>query len=248
MFKTATAKGAATRDHLLGVALALFREKGFDETTMRDIAARAGLSLGAAYHYFSSKEAIVLAYYAAVQAQHLDLVRQRFAETREFRDRLAIVLHTKLDVLAGDRRLLGALLRFTGDPKHPLSFLGRNTRPIQLASIGVFDEAMHDVSMPADVRRIAPTLFWAMHMGILLYFLYDDSPNQARTRRLVDGAMDIAVRLIGTMRFPLFRPIRTRLALLLDDAGLVLDAREGGPTATPVIDAGPIASKPEDHS
>jgi AcrR family transcriptional regulator len=223
MFKTATAKGAATRDHLLEVALALFRERGFDETTMRDIAARAGLSLGAAYHYFSNKEAIVLAYYAAVQAHHLELVRRRFAETEQFRERLAIVLHTKLDVLAGDRRLLGALLRFTGDPKHPLSFLGKGTRPIQLASIGAFNEAMGDVAMPADVRHIAPTVLWAMHMGILLYFLYDESPNQARTRRLVDGATDIAVRLIGTLRFPLFKPIRTRLTALLEDAGLVLD-------------------------
>lgn len=222
MFKTATAKGAATRDRLLDVALALFREKGFDDTTMRDIAARAGLSLGAAYHYFSNKEAIVLAYYAAVQTQHLELVRQRFADATEFRDRLAIVLHTKLDVLADDRRLLGALLRFTGDPTHPLSFLGKGTRSIQLASIGAFDEALGDASMPTDVRRVAPTLFWAMHMGILLYFLYDDSPNQARTRRLVDGATDIAVRLLGTLRFPLFKPIRTRLAALLDDAGLVL--------------------------
>ena len=222
MFKTATAKGAATRDHLLRVALSLFREKGFDETTMRDIAARADLSLGAAYHYFSNKEAIVLAYYAAVQAQHLELVRRRFTETQDFRERLAIVLHTKLDVLADDRRLLGALLRFTGDPNHPLSFLGKNTRAIQLASVGAFDEAMGDVSMPADVRRIAPTVFWAMHMGILLYFLYDDSPNQARTRRLVDGAMDIAARLIATLRFPLFKPIRARLTALLEDAGLVL--------------------------
>lgn len=222
MFKTATAKGAATRDHLLGVALALFREKGFDETTMRDIAARAGLSLGAAYHYFSNKEAIVLAYYAAVQAQHIEMVRRRFAETDEFRDRLAIVLHTKLDVLADDRRLLGALLRFTGDPTHPLSFLGEATRPIQLASVAAFGEAMGDVSMPADVRRIAPTVFWAMHMGILLYFLYDNSPSQARTRQLVDGAVDIAVRLVGTLRFPLFKPIRSRLTALLDDAGLVL--------------------------
>ena len=185
MFKSSTAKGATTRSHILNVALGLFREKGFDETTMREIALRADLSLGAAYHYFTSKEAIVLAYYAHVQRQHVELARQALANTSDLRDRLAAAMHTKLDVLADDRRIMGALLRFTGDPSHPLSFLGQTARPIQLASISVFDEAIEGAPLSADLRRIAPTVLWALHMGILLYFLYDNSPNQERTRRLV---------------------------------------------------------------
>ena len=48
----------------------LFREKGFDATTIREIAARTGLSLGATYYYFPSKESIVAAYYDHVQDQH----------------------------------------------------------------------------------------------------------------------------------------------------------------------------------
>ena len=55
---------------VLDTALALFRERGFEETTIRDIASRAGLSLGAAYYYFKSKEALVAAYYGFVQREH----------------------------------------------------------------------------------------------------------------------------------------------------------------------------------
>jgi AcrR family transcriptional regulator len=65
------AASEATRQQVLDSALALFRERGFHETTLRDIAAHAGLSLGAAYYYFKSKEAIVGAYYHYVQHQHL---------------------------------------------------------------------------------------------------------------------------------------------------------------------------------
>jgi AcrR family transcriptional regulator len=226
MFKSATAKGAATRAHLLDIALNLFREKGFDETTMREIALGAGLSLGAAYHYFPSKEAIILAYYAHVQRQHIALAEQALASTEDLRDRLAAAMHTKLDVLAQDRRIMGALLRFTGDPSHPLSFLGRTARPIQLASIRVFDRALEGAGLPQDLRRIAPTALWALHMGILLYFLYDASPSHARTRRLVDDAMGLVVRMLPVMRFPLFKPVRARLVALLDEAGLVLDPRD----------------------
>ena len=243
MFKTASPKGAATRSHLLQVALGLFREKGVDNTTMREIATRAGLSLGAAYHYFASKEAIILAYYADVQRQHVELARQGLATTSDLRDRLALAMHTKLDVLATDRRIMGALLRYTGDPTHPLSFLGATSRPIQLASIGVFDEALADTPMPADLRRIAPTVLWALHMGILLYFLYDDTPNQTRTRRLVDGAMDFVVRMVPVLRFPLLKPVRSRLASLLDEAGLVLDPNDVPPL--PPSDLTPVGDRSE---
>ena len=67
MFKTKTPKGADTQARIFDAALALFRTRGFEATTMRDVAEAAELSLGAAYHYFSSKEAIVLAYYTRVQ-------------------------------------------------------------------------------------------------------------------------------------------------------------------------------------
>jgi AcrR family transcriptional regulator len=238
MFKSATLKGATTRTHVLQIALALFRQKGFDETTMREIATRAGLSLGAAYHYFTGKEAIILAYYAHVQRQHMERARQALATTSDLRDRLAVVMHTKLDVLAEDRRIMGALLRFTGDPTHPLSFLGPTARPIQLASISVFDEALEGANLPPDLRRIAPTALWALHMGILLYFLYDDSQDQARTRRLVDGAMDVVVRLLPVMRFPLFKPIRSRIAALMDDTGIVLDPHDVPPLPATDFESG----------
>jgi len=70
MFKKAATKGETTRQQILDTALRLFRERGFDEATMRDIASEAGVSLGNAYYYFPSKEAIVLAYYDLVQTEH----------------------------------------------------------------------------------------------------------------------------------------------------------------------------------
>ena len=48
-----------TRDLLLDAGLACFAERGFDGTSIRAIAARAGLSLGLLYHYFPSKEALL---------------------------------------------------------------------------------------------------------------------------------------------------------------------------------------------
>src|SRR3989442_9662345 len=127
-----------TRRQILDTALTLFRERGFEDTTMRDIAGRAGLSLGAAYYYFDSKEAIVGAYYDYVQQEHLARAREAFGRGDKLRDRLRAALHTKIDIMQNDRRLVRALFRYGGDPDHPLSWFGPATREQRLCSIDVF--------------------------------------------------------------------------------------------------------------
>lgn len=231
MFKAATvralpqrAASEETRRHILDTALGLFRERSFDETTMRDIAARAGLSLGAAYYYFESKEAIVAAYYDSVQHDHLLRARESFAREGDLRDRLRAALHTKIDIMQEDRRLLRALFRYGGDPDHPLSWFGKATREQRQLSIKVFAEAIAKERLPDDVRDAAPTILWALHMGILLYFVYDASPQQRRTRRLIDASVDFVAYVRRLTTSPLLRPIRRRVLDILRDAGLLAPA------------------------
>src|SRR5215813_4691871 len=135
MFKDPAARAVPQRPHseetrrqILDTALTLFRERGFEETTIRDIAGRAGLSLGAAYYYFKSKEAIVGAYYDYIQEEHQARAREAFAKAETLRDRLRAALHTKIDVLQDDRRLLRALFRYGGEPDHPLTWFGPASR------------------------------------------------------------------------------------------------------------------------
>jgi AcrR family transcriptional regulator len=184
------------------------------------------MSLGAAYHYFPSKDAIVLAYYDQVQEEHARRVRDTLPGTKVLTDRLRAVIHAKLDILADDRRLLGALLRYTGDASHPLSFLGPGTRRLRQESTALFADALAGERLQKDVRALAPTALWALHMGLLLYFLYDESPGQARTRALADGAVDLAVRLLSIAGNPLLAPLRRKVVALLNGAGLLPGVEE----------------------
>src|SRR5262245_19425084 len=215
------ADSEATRRQILDTALALFRERGFDDTTIRDIAGRAGLSLGAAYYYFNSKEAIVGAYYDYVQDEHAARARAAFAAGGSLKVRLRAALHTKIDIMQDDRRLLRALFRYGGEPDHPLSWFGRATRDQRLCSIAVFEDALAGERLPDDVRDAAPVLLWTLHMGILLYFLYDDSPGRRRTRKLIDAAVDFAVDAQRIVTLPILRPVRRRVMNILRDAGLL---------------------------
>jgi len=51
-------KGERTRQNILQAAYALFLNQGFHGTSMRQIAARAGLAPGSIYNHFNSKDAI----------------------------------------------------------------------------------------------------------------------------------------------------------------------------------------------
>ena len=228
MFKNEvkTTKGEETRRRILSCALTLFRARGFAATTMREVAAEAGLSLGAAYHYFDSKEAIVLGYYDSVQSAHDQAVRLMLPDTRGLRERIGAAMHAKFDILEDDRPLMGALLRFTGEPTHPLSFLGERTRPLQLRSIATFARTVEEARLAGDLAELVPITLWSLHMGLLLYFLYDDSPKQRRTRQLTDGAVELFTRSLTLAKLPLLRPVRRRLAALLADAGLLPDATD----------------------
>jgi AcrR family transcriptional regulator len=60
---------ATRRDELLAIAARLFAEKGFKNTTVRDIADAAGILSGSLYHHFDSKESMVDEILSTFQAE-----------------------------------------------------------------------------------------------------------------------------------------------------------------------------------
>lgn len=220
----------ATRSLIFRTAMDAFRERGVEAVTMRQIAKSADIALGAAYYYFPAKEAIIQAYYDQVQTDYFAKVSAQFAEgEHNLLERLRIAFHSKLDILKGDRKLLGALFRYVGEPLHELSVFGSATQVTRQQSIAVFRLAIRDERMPEDIRAVLPVALWALSMGFLLYFIYDDSPEQERTHRLVDSAIEILVRLLWLVNSPVFAPFRGSLFALLRDTGLLAEATSPAP-------------------
>lgn len=224
MFKQEISRGKSpeTRAQILRTAVDLFRVRGLEATTMREIASTSGVALGGAYYYFASKEAIIQAYYDGVQAEHERRVREGLAAGKlELKARLLLALNTKLDIVEGDRRLLAALFRFSAEPEHPLSPLSPATRAVREQSVAILAQAIGDERLPDDIRNVLPMALWALQMGILLYFIYDQSEGQQRTRRLVEGAVTLLVRVLSLAKLSVLKPIRGSVFALLRDAELL---------------------------
>jgi len=230
MFNTAnlTGKGELTRNTILESALQLFRDKGFDATTMRDIAAQAGLALGAAYYYFDSKDAIVMGFYERAQEQMAPLVEESLANAKGLHDRLHVIIQVKLEYFATDRKLMGALSGHI-DPQHPLSPFSKETRNIREQDIRFFSRAFEGekVRVPEDLKVHLPRVLWLYQMGLILFWVYDSSPKQKRTVKLLEKSLDMVVTLIKLSSFPLLRPVR-KLAIGLLEIAYGEDAVESG--------------------
>ena len=69
--------------------------------------------------------------------------------------------------------------------------------------------------IPEDLRAELPYLLWLYHMGIILFWIHDSSPKQARTYRLIDQTVDLLDKLISLASNPLMRPVRKRALKLV---------------------------------
>ena len=93
----------------------------------------------------------------------------------------------KFDLTKDDRKLLGVVFRYTGEPQHPLSCLGRGTDEIRRRSMDVFQRAIAADRLPKDLQQLLPLALWALQMGLLVMFLYDNSAGSGGRERWRTG-------------------------------------------------------------
>jgi len=210
------AKSDETRARILDAAIELFRARGFESATMREIAAAAGVATGAAYYYFDSKDALVLAFYDRSQQQLEPQLEAALAATRDFEGRLRALIEVKLAYFAPDRGLLRALAAHT-DPEHPLSPFSAQTREIRERDVKFFARVLEQsrIKLPSDLGPLLPRILWLYQMGLILFWIYDRSEGQERTRTLTARSGAMVSRLVRLSGFALLRPARKAVVELV---------------------------------
>ena len=213
----ATPKAEETRNRILDAALRLFRERGFDETTMRDVAAEAGVATGAAYYYSRSKEELVLAFYLRTEEESAETFAKIIGSTKDLKKRIRGIIDAKFEQFAAHRTLLTTLLKTGVDPRNPLSPFSAETKEVRDDHIAWFSRALDgaDLKVPRDLAPHLPKLLWLYEMGLIYYWIIDESPKQRRTRRLLDATVDLLVQLMRAASLPFMGPLRGRALKVL---------------------------------
>ncbi|HEU0120032.1 MAG TPA: TetR family transcriptional regulator [Bryobacteraceae bacterium] len=210
-------KSAETRAKILDAALELFREKGFAETSMREVAARAQVATGLAYYYFASKDAIVLAFYQQAKIDMGPLLDE--AQTgKKLEARLAALVQVKLRYFAPNRKFLGALMGHAADPANPLSPFAEQSREVREQDMAQFARALAETgtSVPEDMAEALPQILWMYQMGMILFWIYDRSEEQTRTARLLEVSVRMVALLVKLSGIPLAKPARKAVLELVE--------------------------------
>jgi AcrR family transcriptional regulator len=219
-----TAQGAAARERLYSTAIGMIATRGYDGTTLRDIAAEAGVSVGLLYRYFPSKQAVVIALYDQLSAEY---ARQAEAMPHgKWRDRFVFALRTSIRVLDPHQMELRALTPIlVGNPEEGI--FSPRTAFSRLRVQRVFEQAVSGAT-DAPGRPIAEALgrlLYLIHLTVLLWWLLDKSSHQRATHALVSLTQQILPSAAVALRAP---PVR-RFVVSVDE--LVRDALFGSPIA-----------------
>jgi len=220
-----TNKGGQTKALILETALEMFRERGYEQTTMRAIAQKAGVSLGNAYYYFHSKELLIQAFYHRTHEEHLSASMPMLEKEVTLKARLLAVMRLKVATLEPYHEFAGVLFKTAAHPESSLNPFAADSDPVRRASIQLFEDAIEgsNARIPKDLRAELPYLLWLYHMGIILFWIHDSSRKRARTYRLIDHTVDLVDRLVSLASNPLMRPLRKKALSLIDEV------REGIP-------------------
>jgi len=190
------------RTELLDLAMTLFLERGYERVSLNDLIATSGMSKGAFYHYFSSKEALVSALAARSADQAFEALRPVFeAQGRGALERLNSGLRAGYEVkmALGAPESIGAMASMMRPENESLlrrisAIWEDRFRPVltEVIAQGVA-EGVFDTFDPEGVGDMIQGLAATMGTAVQRIIAAPDAPARARA---IDAAV-LRQRLYG---------------------------------------------------
>src|SRR3989442_10024015 len=164
---------AAIRKRIVTAAFRLFQTKGFDATTTKAIARKAGIAEGTGFNYFRTKEDIALHFFEQEVDQAIASVRDNPRLRKAPLDaKLFALVHSQLEVLAPYEKFIGAAFIHALKPASPLGIFSHRAQELRHRYVGFVQELL-DESLPkhrhSQLAFSITDAFWIYYLGALLY-------------------------------------------------------------------------------
>ena len=191
---------AAIRKRIVTSALSLFQTKGFDATTTKAIARKAGIAEGTVFNYFRTKEDIALHFFEQEVDQAIASVRDSpRLRKAPLEEKLFSLVQAQLEFLAPYEKFIGAAFIHALKPASPLGIFSHRAQELRHRYVGFVQELL-DESLPKNQHTplsfLAPEVFWIYYLGALLFWLHDSSPGKQHTLAFLDRSLSIGVSFL----------------------------------------------------
>jgi AcrR family transcriptional regulator len=171
-------KKEETRAKIIECAISFFREKGFTETSMEEIAEKADVSKGTLYNYFQDKESILIGYFQTVVADYGKQINESLTIKMDIEERLFNFLTLISQVIHHDQRL--AIIYFKTRMQEPsdINLVDNSKRSgIEKWALEMIKKAQDDGQLRNDIPALILTRnFQFLVRSFFISNLYMEEP------------------------------------------------------------------------
>lgn len=225
------------------------KARGYDAVTLRDVARAAGMSDGAIYKHFPSKEKLLLAYYALrmdrLQAHGAGLAaRPGYA----FAERMHALLEFQIGQYEGDRDFLAKTFRPTFISASLMWGEVAAMRKTYVDTVRGFLAAAESQGEipPLALPYVVEEMVWCHYVAVMLYWQRDGSERHDDTTQFIDRTLKLFAAVVGGPLLPMAQDLvgflvnRHLMPLLMEFGGI----QPGPPwTAGPFAEPAPAAEE-----
>ncbi len=190
-----------TQRRIVTVALNLFQSKGFDATTTKEIARQAKIAEGTLFNYFHTKEDIALHFFE-LEVDHAIAVVQGKDRLRKapLEEKLFTLVQTQLEYLAPYERFIGTAVVEALKPASKLGVFSHKAQALRHRYVAFVQELIEESRTRKTVVPLSwwvPDAFWIYYMGVVFFWLHDESPRKQNTLAFLDRTLKLGVGMIG---------------------------------------------------
>ena len=211
-----TPKAQQTRQRIFDTAIALFVEKGYEATTMIDIANGAGCSPGLAYRYFSGKDALVLELWQHLADQFTSEIGT--INDENWVDRYYHAMQMKIEQLLPYRDVIKQTVGAAMSPSSGVAIISEETAPyrdVMLASFERLGEGANNAPQGIEPQQQS-IIMYGIHLVMILVWIYDRTPNQRLTQRALSFMYDTMKLMRPLLMLPPVSGSFKRLAAIME--------------------------------
>lgn len=170
-------KKEETRESIISCAVSFFKEKGFHETSMEEIAEKSDVSKGTLYNYFQDKESILVGYFQGVIADYGKQIKEKFIESKDIK----LTLYRLLDLISGifknDNELAAIYFKYRMHSRFDINIDSSQRSGIEKWVLEVMEKAQQDGQLRNDIPAITLTrTFQFLAMSFFISSIYKDEP------------------------------------------------------------------------
>jgi len=183
-----------TKEKIIQSAVELIVQKGYKNSTLRDIAKEAGVSNPTIYNYFATKEKLLYAYVELKHKQSIEILYKiEDFHTYTLREQLQTLIETELELYLEDREFVAQIADMVFESNGINIRKMYDTNALFLQTV----EEMIDIAIEANeiasppFKEHFPTLFWDYYIMVVAYWLQDDSEMFENTTQFIDHSLGL---------------------------------------------------------